>query len=1022
MEFFGSDEDRPIDYCLEQVRKADLFVGVYAELYGSVDAQSRKSFVDLEYSEALKMLERDGLKGLLVYMLDDQASWPKRFIERDPEKVVKLEDLKRRICSRHTVTFFNDTEELPFCILRDVIRKIGISSRGIFSGKLRNETRPRTALDRPIGMEYYTDEMSSLFRGRDRELDELCRQIIQYRMSLLIGASGIGKTSLISAGLVSRVREWGWQVALVRPLADPVANLKRFTWDQLLEGNLPTTFNLPDVLRAASVAHKGRTLLLVIDQFEDVLGPLASSAIGAVTHDLLSLFRGGPDNLRILVSYRGDVDHRVGTIWQAISGAATGLPRTYLGPLQSGPAQIILRSTLQALGLSLSGDHPDFIGRAVADLEVESALAGHPGIYPPFLQMLIARIFDECGADTTFGTNRYFEIGASRRIIADYLMSQLKYLGDKAEVGKRVLISLVNSYGTKDQKTLEEVCLEAAVSREQATDTLGSLVDLRMVRNVDGVFEVSHDFLAKMIVMELVSSEERDAKRFKDLLSSQAAAYEVTKTGLSSAEHLQIYKFRHRIPCGDIEFRLLLESHLQGNGPIWYWARRYDNERLLAWTHALIADAHREEFRQSGYRFLIRLGEKPDLTTLADVFSDFKLQNELAEYIDRFATHDHLDLLFSLNRKKGDAVVLASESAMVRNVLRKDVGMLDTMAKSRSKKTAKAFERIGLAMGTQMPIEELRWGLESNKPWERILCAHGIGAVGEYEDIALCQCLLAAKPSLGLGAALIKATARIAMRLGEDELVRGILFGKDLSETVQALQAIDGPCSATTVSDVFALYKDRGSSYCSPFDVATAIRRLASKDDLPALKRILATAALGPPAREFVYAVCSLGGEEEFSFLFNLFLNHDGEIAFWNPVAVVDRLSKMATNAHLPMVSAIVDAEEFWNYYTEADRPQSRIPVCDYRNVHFMRRLAAAAYGKIAQGQNLPTIYRMLQHEYWVVWHPALQALSTHGTEENLAALIDAAGTTASRSEGLVAGICALDERIYRPTSQAAAC
>jgi hypothetical protein len=33
METFGSEESRPVDYSLEQLRKCNLFVGIYAERY-----------------------------------------------------------------------------------------------------------------------------------------------------------------------------------------------------------------------------------------------------------------------------------------------------------------------------------------------------------------------------------------------------------------------------------------------------------------------------------------------------------------------------------------------------------------------------------------------------------------------------------------------------------------------------------------------------------------------------------------------------------------------------------------------------------------------------------------------------------------------------------------------------------------------------------------------------------------------------------------------------------------------------
>jgi len=70
MEVFGSDETRPVDYSLAQVRKSNLFVGVYAERYGTVDQDSGQSITELEYRVAVEMLRRGEMLGLLIYVLD----------------------------------------------------------------------------------------------------------------------------------------------------------------------------------------------------------------------------------------------------------------------------------------------------------------------------------------------------------------------------------------------------------------------------------------------------------------------------------------------------------------------------------------------------------------------------------------------------------------------------------------------------------------------------------------------------------------------------------------------------------------------------------------------------------------------------------------------------------------------------------------------------------------------------------------------------------------------------------------
>lgn len=218
MEVFGSDERKPVDFSLAQVRKCNMFIGVYAERYGEVDPRTGKSITELEYIQARKMLQTGKLKTLLLYIVDPKACWPLDLIERDSEKMTRLSRFKDEILSSHTVSFFQDIDDLPFLILRDVIMKIGVGPDRLFRARKHAAAKQKTSLLHPVGMEYYGEDLARLFFGRDNELNTLEDQIVKFKMSLLIGSSGVGKTSLLCAGLTNRVKRMNWQTALVRPL------------------------------------------------------------------------------------------------------------------------------------------------------------------------------------------------------------------------------------------------------------------------------------------------------------------------------------------------------------------------------------------------------------------------------------------------------------------------------------------------------------------------------------------------------------------------------------------------------------------------------------------------------------------------------------------------------------------------------------------------------------------------------------------------------------------------------------
>ena len=74
-----------------------------------------------------------------------------------------------------------------------------------------------TAPARPwMGLVSFAEGDSSMFFGRGAELDDLFRRIRRETVTLLFGQSGLGKTSLLQAGVFPQLRENGFLPVLVR--------------------------------------------------------------------------------------------------------------------------------------------------------------------------------------------------------------------------------------------------------------------------------------------------------------------------------------------------------------------------------------------------------------------------------------------------------------------------------------------------------------------------------------------------------------------------------------------------------------------------------------------------------------------------------------------------------------------------------------------------------------------------------------------------------------------------------------
>jgi WD40 repeat protein len=122
------------------------------------------------------------------------------------------------------------------------------------------------------GMRPFTLDDGFPFFGRDRECEELLQHLRQSRFLAVIGGSGSGKSSLVFAGLVPRLRETNlfgpgrWLVRSMRPGERPLAELA---------SALGADPGQPAAAVAAALKAdpEAKRLLLVVDQFEEVFAP-----------------------------------------------------------------------------------------------------------------------------------------------------------------------------------------------------------------------------------------------------------------------------------------------------------------------------------------------------------------------------------------------------------------------------------------------------------------------------------------------------------------------------------------------------------------------------------------------------------------------------------------------------------------------------------------------------------------------------------------------------------------------------
>ncbi|MEB3340182.1 trypsin-like peptidase domain-containing protein, partial [Okeania sp.] len=137
------------------------------------------------------------------------------------------------------------------------------------------------------GLFAFQEGDAAYFFGREVFTEQLVAAVAQQQFVAVIGPSGSGKSSVVFAGLVSRLRSQGnWQIEKFRPKAYPFDELAR-ALIRLKQPEKEETGQDIDALQLSSILeskestlstwlssilekHRGSRLLLVIDQFEEI--------------------------------------------------------------------------------------------------------------------------------------------------------------------------------------------------------------------------------------------------------------------------------------------------------------------------------------------------------------------------------------------------------------------------------------------------------------------------------------------------------------------------------------------------------------------------------------------------------------------------------------------------------------------------------------------------------------------------------------------------------------------------------
>jgi FHA domain len=371
-----------------------------------------------------------------------------------------------------------------------------------------------------IGLRPYTAEERAYFHGRERDERILAANLRARTLTVVYGSTGVGKSSLLLAGVVPTLRKKravllfrDWQgEPFLDDLKQRCLELARER-DTELDPQLP----LDELLAATSRAFRER-VLVVFDQFEEYFAAHPPTANGAgFEPELARAINRADVDAGFLISLREDSLAAMDRFQMRIPNLLGNMLR--LEYLTAADAERAIRESLDAWNSEHQTDadiESALVPKLLADVSphtraslvgAAAVVEGADAVDAPLLQLVLERLWEAEDGDgsprLTLAT--YERLGAAEGIVGNHFDAILDGLAPKQrELCSRFFDRLVTPSGGKIAYPLKDLEQVAAELAPHVGSTLEALDEARILRQVDSggrkSVEIYHDVLAPTIV------------------------------------------------------------------------------------------------------------------------------------------------------------------------------------------------------------------------------------------------------------------------------------------------------------------------------------------------------------------------------------------------------------------------------------------------------------------------------------------------------------------------------------------
>jgi formylglycine-generating enzyme required for sulfatase activity/class 3 adenylate cyclase len=376
-------------------------------------------------------------------------------------------------------------------------RLITARDQGERAGRSLGVTAHRSRLAAPRSPYKFLDsfqaEDRSIFFGRDREMRDVLTRLVTHPLLVVYGRSGAGKTSLLQAGVLSRLPRPTNLSLTLRALSNPQQLIRR----ELLalsprlecEGEEIPLVKLFEQVCSCLSGH----LVVLLDQFEEFFVRLCAEERVEFIREVAALARKLPRRAHLVFCLREDFLAEMAEFEQYLPSILDNRYRLTLLTREEACKAIV--GPAEIFGIHFE---EELVEKLLDELEDE-------GVDPPQLQIVLDRLYTSRDPGEKLVTTKlYEELGGVRNILIGYLQSTLtEDFREDRELARSILRTMVTERGTKAVVDLAEMARRLHREPEELAPVMVRLTEARVIRAMGEVnerhYELAHEYLIQEV-------------------------------------------------------------------------------------------------------------------------------------------------------------------------------------------------------------------------------------------------------------------------------------------------------------------------------------------------------------------------------------------------------------------------------------------------------------------------------------------------------------------------------------------